>query len=151
MLYLLHQGIYNIIVTKYLDNKSLDYIHPWVETQAFISWYIRAYYHCTPWATICHSVLGRYIIFNIASIIYWIFIIARKQNKSIIEFFCDNSKQVISEYAVGNIVYVDNNCIYCNIYYRNHVPYRITEVFTVAQKYNFYLGVKLPEKIPTPK
>ena len=43
---ILHQVIYNMIATKYLDIKVYDYINTWFETLTYISWSIRAsYYH----------------------------------------------------------------------------------------------------------
>ena len=47
----LHPVILNMLPTKYLDNNFVDYIYPWGETLASISWAIRASYHRTIMAT----------------------------------------------------------------------------------------------------
>ena len=66
-----HQVILNIIVTKYLDKKVFDYIYPWGETLSSISWDIRDSCHRTIGATPSQCVFGRYMIFNLASVIDW--------------------------------------------------------------------------------
>ena len=64
-----NQVIYNMLVTKYLDNKVFDYIEPWGETLAYIAWNIKAYYHHTMGATPGQDILVRDIIFNLTSAI----------------------------------------------------------------------------------
>ena len=46
-----HKVILDMLVTKDLDNKALDYIDPWGETIEYISWKIRASYNHTIQAT----------------------------------------------------------------------------------------------------
>ena len=60
-----HKVIYNIIVTKDIDNKLFDYIDPWGKTLASIAWAIRVSYHRTIGATSDQTVLVGYMIFNI--------------------------------------------------------------------------------------
>ena len=43
----MHQLILNMLVTKYLANKVLDYIDPCDEILSYIEWEIRASYHHT--------------------------------------------------------------------------------------------------------
>ena len=40
-----HQVIYNILVTKYLDKKALDSMDLWSEKLASIAWEISEYYY----------------------------------------------------------------------------------------------------------
>ena len=60
-----------MLVTKDLDNKVFDYIDPWDETLASIAGAIRVSYHLTILATPGQAVFGRYIIFNLASVLNW--------------------------------------------------------------------------------
>ena len=64
-----HKVIYNIIVTKDIDNKLFDYIDPWGETLGYIAWTIRAYYHHTIGATSGQAVFCRDMIFNLTSVV----------------------------------------------------------------------------------
>ena len=67
----MHQVTLNMPVTKYLANKVFDYIYPWGETLASITWVIRASYHRTIKATPGQAVFVRDIIFNLASVLEW--------------------------------------------------------------------------------
>ena len=58
-----------MLVTKDLDNKSFDYMDPWGGNLAYISWVIRASYHHNIMATPIQSVFGRYMLFNLASVV----------------------------------------------------------------------------------
>ena len=51
-------------------------------------------------------VYGRYMIFNIVSIIYWWFITAIKQCQFDIDYVCKKDNKFIFEYSVGDLVYV---------------------------------------------
>ena len=73
-----HQVIYNMIVTKYLDRNLYKYINPGGDTLTYISWVIRAYYQCLLGYTPDQAVLGRYMPINIRSIIDWNFITNNK-------------------------------------------------------------------------
>ena len=61
-----HQVIYNILVTKDLDNKVFDYIDAWDETLSYIAWEMRASYHHTIGKTSAQAVFGRDMILNLA-------------------------------------------------------------------------------------
>ena len=67
----MHQVILNMLVTKDIHNKSFDYIDPWGETLGYIAWMIRASYHPTIGSTPAKYFLGRYMIFNLASVVDW--------------------------------------------------------------------------------
>ena len=67
----LHQLMLNMLVTKDIDNKVFDYIDPWGETIASISWEIRASYHRNKVATPDQSVFGKDILFNLTSVVEW--------------------------------------------------------------------------------
>ena len=60
-----------MLVTKDLDNKLFDYIYPWGETLAYTAWAIRDSYHLTIMATQGQAVFGRYMLFNLASVVDW--------------------------------------------------------------------------------
>ena len=66
-----HQVILNMLVTKDLDKNVFDYIDPWGETLAYITWTIRASYHRTIITTPGQAVFGRYMIFNLTSVVDW--------------------------------------------------------------------------------
>ena len=76
-----HQVILNMLVTKYLNNKVFYYIDTWGENMASITWAIRASYHRTIQVTPGQAVFGRYIIFNLASVLHWRVITAGKQGQ----------------------------------------------------------------------
>ena len=67
----MHQVVLNMLVTKDLANRVFYYIYPWGETLAYIAWSIKASYHRTIKATPGQSVLGRYLIFKLTSVVYW--------------------------------------------------------------------------------
>ena len=75
----MHQVILNMLVNKYLSNKVFEYIDTGSETLASIALVIRASYHHTIHSTPNQAVFGRDIIFNLASVVDWIVIIAEKQ------------------------------------------------------------------------
>ena len=54
----IHQVIFNMLVTKDLDNKVFEHKDPWGETLVYISWTIRAYYNCTIMETLGQAVFG---------------------------------------------------------------------------------------------
>ena len=74
-----HKVILNMLITKDLDNKVFDHIHPWGETLAYIPWDIRASYHCTIMSTSGQYVFGRYMLFNLASVVDWRVVTSAKQ------------------------------------------------------------------------
>ena len=117
-----------MIVTKDLANKVFDYIDPWGETLAYISWEIRDSYHLTIKATPGQAVFGREIIFNLTSVVDWQVITAGKQQQLYIDDFQENARQDRYDYAIGDIVYVEMTGIYRRLDYKKQVPYRITEI-----------------------
>ena len=66
-----HQVIFNIIVSKDLDNKVFDHIYPWGETLAYIELAISASYRRTILATPDQSAFHRDILFNLAPVVDW--------------------------------------------------------------------------------
>ena len=119
-----------MLVTKDPDKKVFDYIDPWGETLASLAWSIRASYHLTIMATPCQAVLGRYMLFNLASVADWRVVTAAKQHQLVIDNVRENAKQVTHDYAIGDQVYVEITGIYQKLDYRKQGPYIITEVFT---------------------
>ena len=97
----MHQILYNMISTNYLNTKAFDYIDPRGENIAYISWEIRAYYKCTLNSTPVHFFSGRDMIFNLASIIYWRVITVIKQQQFDIDNACKNATSVRHDCAVG--------------------------------------------------
>ena len=87
-----NQLIFNMLVTKDLDNKVFDYIYPWGDTLASIAWEIRASYHHTIMAMPVQAVFGIDILFNLASVVDWRFAIAAKQRQLYIDNVRGNSK-----------------------------------------------------------
>ena len=96
--YRLHQIMYTIIFTKYIDNKLFDYIDPWGKTLASIALAIRASYHRTIGAKPYQYVFGRDTIINLVSVFYWKIIIYNKQGQVYIDSVCKNSNQIIHDY-----------------------------------------------------
>ena len=72
----IHQVILNTIVTKYIENKIVNYRYPLGESLAYIAWVIRDSYHNTIQSTPGQYVFGRDIIFNLASAVDWLVITA---------------------------------------------------------------------------
>ena len=71
-----NQVILRMLVTKDLDNKVFDNIYPWDETLVYISWEIRAPYHCNIMSKSGQVVFGREMLFNITSAVDWRFVTA---------------------------------------------------------------------------
>ena len=88
-----NQLIYNMLVTKDIDNKVIDYVNPWGETLASIAWAIRASYHRTIGGATGQYVFGRDNIFNLTSAVGWRVITAKKQQHADIDNFCQNFKR----------------------------------------------------------
>ena len=66
-----HKVILNMLVTKDLDKKVFDQIYRWGETLAYIAWVIRDSYHHTIMSKLGQAVFGRYMIFNLTSVVEW--------------------------------------------------------------------------------
>ena len=95
-----------MLITKDIYNKIFDYIDPWGETLESIAWAIRSSYHCTIMATPDQAIFGRYMLFNLASVVDWQFVTAVKQRQVEMDNVRENAKRVTHEYAIGNQVYV---------------------------------------------
>ena len=104
-----HQVIRNMIVTKDLSDRILDYIDPWGGILSSIAWAIRASYHNTLQATPAQLVFGRDMIFNMTTAIDWHAIHNRKQTQILRDNERENSKRIAHEYNVGDRVYVVRN------------------------------------------
>ena len=65
---LAHQVIYNMNFTKDIHNKLFNYIDPWGETLASVSWVIISSYYCTIGATPVQTVYVRNMLFILMSI-----------------------------------------------------------------------------------
>ena len=89
-----HQVILNMIVTKYLDKKVLNYIDPWGETLASIALAIRDPYHCTIMSTPGQAVFGRDTLFKIALVVDWQVATASKQSQVDIDNVIYKANQV---------------------------------------------------------
>ena len=61
----IHQVIYSIFVTKYIDNIVYDYIEYWGGILSSFKWDIRSSYNHTLGVTPGQSVFGRYMLFNL--------------------------------------------------------------------------------------
>ena len=101
-----HQVILNMLVTKYIDNKVFDYIYPWGETLASIEWAKRYSYHRNIIATPGQAVFGRYVLFNLASVVDWRVATAVKQRQVDIDNVRENAKTFTHDYAIGDQVYM---------------------------------------------
>ena len=101
----MHQTISNMLITKDLDNKVFNYIDPWGENLEYISWMMRAYYHHNIQLTPGQAVFGRDMIFNIESVLDWQAITTVKQQQMDIDNVRENSRQVMHDYAIVDIVY----------------------------------------------
>ena len=75
------------------------------------------------------DVFGRYMLFNLVSVIYWWFVTAMKQRQVDIDNVRENSWQVMHDYAIGNLVYVEMTGIYHKLDYKKQGLYRIIKVF----------------------
>ena len=76
------------------------------------------------------AIFGRYMLFNLASVVDWRVVTAAKQRQVDIDNFRENSKRFTHDYAIGDKVYLGITGIYRKLDYRKQGPYRITEVFT---------------------
>ena len=90
----LQQVILNMFVTKDLDNKVFDYIYQWGETLSSIAWAIRASYYCTIMVTPGQAILGRDILFNLASVVDWQVVTAANQRQVEINNVRENARKV---------------------------------------------------------
>ena len=126
----IHQVVRNMLLTRDLNNQVFDYIDPWGENLSSIAWAIRASFHSTLNATPAQLVFGRDIIFNIASIVDWRNITARKQKQIERDNVRENSRRIDFNYQVGQQVFVKNTDIARKLDNPKYGPYEITDVFT---------------------
>ena len=96
-----------MLVTKDIDNRVFDYIDQWDETLATISCSIRASYHRTVMTTPGQDVCGRYMLFNLASVVDWRVATAAKQRQVDIDNVRENARQVTHDYTIADHVYVE--------------------------------------------
>ena len=117
-----HQAILNILVTKDFDNKVFDYIYPWGETLSSIAWSIRDSYHCTIMATLGQAVFGRYVLFNLTSVVDWRVVTSARKIQVDIHNVRENAKRVRRDYATGDQVNVEMTGIYRKLNYGKQGP-----------------------------
>ena len=91
-------------------------------------WPIREYYHHILGFTPDQVVLGRYILFNLTSIVDWNVVTARKKWKYDIDNFCKNAMQVRYDYEIGDLAYMEMTHIHRILYCKKQGLYIITEV-----------------------
>ena len=70
------------------------------------------------------------MLFNLMSTVYWRILTDGNQRQLDIYNVRENARQVRHEYAIGDLVYVENTGIYYRSYYKKQGLYIITEVFT---------------------
>ena len=83
-----HQVIYNMIVTKYIDSKVFDYIDPCGETLSSVSLEIISLYHRTIGFASGQYIYSRDILFNLASAVDWWVLTDRNQQQFDIAYVC---------------------------------------------------------------
>ena len=90
-----HQVIHYMIVTKDISTRVFDYIDPWTEIlSSAVAWAIRASHHSTLDATPAQLVFGRDMIFNLATVVDWRVISARKQTQVDQDNLRENARRV---------------------------------------------------------
>ena len=73
-------------------------------------------------ATSGRAVLGRDMLFDLTSVIYWHVVTATKKRQVDIDNVIENSRNFKHDYIIGNQVYVKNTDIYCKLYYKKQEP-----------------------------
>ena len=76
-------------------------IYPWGETLSSIAWAIIASYHHIIMATPGQSVFGRYMLFNLGSVVDWKVVTAAKQRQVDIDNVRENPRRVTHDYEIG--------------------------------------------------
>ena len=115
---LIHQVIYNMFGTKYIDSILYDYIDPFGVNLASFTWTIISSYLHTLGFTPGHSVFAEYMLFNLMSIIYLIIVATRKFQQVDVYNVQENSRKVRYDYTIDYLVYVENTGIYSKSYYK---------------------------------
>ena len=126
----IHQVIDSMIKTQPLEDQVLDYINPFGEFLASIAWAMRSSYHRTLEATPAQLVIGRDMIFNIQTVVYWDLLCKRKQSQVDFDNMRENKRRVAFDYKVGQKVYLINTDIQRKCQAPHEGPYEITDVFT---------------------
>ena len=80
-------------------------------------------------ATPGQAVFGRYMIFNIVSVVDWWAITTVNQRQVDIDNVLYENWRVAHEYAISNLVYAEMAEIYYKLDYKKQGPYTITELF----------------------
>ena len=125
-----YQVVYNVLFTKNIDRKLWNYIYPLGYILTSIAWAMLSSYHIILLLTHVQAVFGRYVLFNLMSIVDLRVITDIKVQQFYIDNYDEKGKWVKYGYCVDNLVYMDTTGIYCKIYYRKHGMHRITEDFT---------------------
>ena len=81
-------------------------------------------------ATPDQNAFGKYIIFNLVSVIDWQVITAAKQQQVGIDNVQENARQFMHDYAIGDQFYMEMTGLYRKLDYKKQVLYIITEFFT---------------------
>jgi len=125
-----HQVIHNMIITKDLKNKVVDYINPWGEILSSVAYAIRASYHSTLGNTPSQLVFGRDMLFNLNTIIDWKLISAKKQKQVDYDNLRENRKRIDYDYSVGEKVYINRKGVFRKFDDPKYGPFRITDIYT---------------------
>ena len=81
-------------------------------------------------ATPDQAVFGRYMLFNLTSVIDWQVVTTENQQQVDIDKAQQNSMRVTHDYKRCNQVYAEMTGIHRKLYRKKQGPYKITEVFT---------------------
>ena len=80
-------------------------------------------------ATPGQYIFFRDMLFNLASVVDWQVVTDAKQRQVDIDNVRENAKQVMHDYTIGDLFYVEMTGIYRKLDYKKQGTYRITEVF----------------------
>ena len=126
-----HQVIHNMMITKDLNERVMDYIDPWGEILSSVAWAIRASYHSTLQATPAQLVFGRDMIFNMTAVIDWRAKHCNKKAQVKRDKIRENNKRIAHDYAVGDNVYIvrDKNEVRRKMSAPKMGPYEVTDIY----------------------
>ena len=119
-----------MLLTKTMKEKVLDYIDPFGETLASVAWAIRASHNTATDATPAQLVFGRDMLFNISALANWKELSNKKQISVDKANLRENAKRVDYDYVVGQQVYVKNDGIQRKMDSPKSGPFVITQVFS---------------------
>ena len=80
-------------------------------------------------ATPDQAVFGKYVLFNLASVVGWQVVTAANQRQVDIDNVRENTRKFTHDYKIGDQLYVKMSGIYRKLDYKKQGPYIITEVF----------------------